>query len=64
MWSGWIVIPKEDRSMLVGLGAKILSEEEVESGSLSLQIEISDTERLDPYWGRFVWGLKKVEEIQ
>ena len=55
---GWIIADKEEKSFLESLGVKIIGGYNEEEHSFDECIVTEDVlQKLDPYWGRFYWGL-------
>ena len=67
LWRGWIVGKKEDKKLLEQLDIAIAKEEHKASGGTEFKVdEITDEalDKLDPYWGRLIWGLEPYEGVK
>lgn len=63
-WRGWIIGTEADRSLLKMLSITIIkSKREVENKVEFDVEEVTDEmlSKLDPYWGRLIWGLETYE---
>lgn len=60
-WKGWIVGTEEDRLLLKKLGITVSQSKREVDGKVEFDVnEVTDEmlDKLDPYWGRLVWGLE------
>ena len=67
LWRGWIVGRKKDKTLLEQLGINITKEEPKLGGGTEFKVEgITDEalDKLDPHWGRLVWGLNPYEGVK
>ena len=66
LWRGWIVGKKEDKTLLEQLDITIAKEKSEINGKIEFEVdEITDEalDKLDPYWGRLIWGLEPYEGV-
>ena len=59
MWYGWLLAKQGDERLLKQLGVKIVHTTVEKGGGLDLLVEVKKLDKLNPYWGRFCWGLKE-----
>lgn len=59
MWYGDIlgVETEDDVELLVGIGVVFEDEASHPVGSAQVSMSEETFEKLDPYWGRFIWSL-------
>lgn len=58
-WQGWIVANKNDINLLESLGVKIkgVKDQALMTAEYIIECDDETLQKLDPYWGRFIWGL-------
>lgn len=59
-WSGWVGGASSDRAHLKSLGVTVVHERARDAhGYVDFEVKMGAdaVERLDPFWGRYVWGL-------
>jgi len=57
-YRGWIIADYEDKEFLERLGVKLGRYDEEFTSFEDCELSPETLEKLDPYWGRFCWGLK------
>ena len=61
MSCGWISANVEDGPLLESLGVELGAYDELFEGFEECHVCEETVNRLDPYWGRFVWHFKPLE---
>ena len=59
-WSGWVGGATIDRAHLESLGVTVVQERARDAhGYVGFEVRMGPdaVDRLDPFWGRYVWGL-------
>jgi len=61
-WKGWIIGTEEDRPLLKKLGITVTKSKSEIEGKVEFDVNEVTEEmlgKLDPYWGRLIWGLEE-----
>ena len=67
---GWIAAHKKDEQFLIDLGIKLGERKELSNKKIKTVIfdncimSKGVMEKLDKYWGRFVWGLREEDFVK
>ena len=56
-YEGWIIADYEDKEFLEKLGIRLGKYNEETTSFENCKVSLEALEKLDPYWGRFYWGL-------
>jgi len=59
VYCGWIIADRGDEEFLKNLGVRLGKYEETTTSFEGCEVSLEVLEKLDPYWGRFYWGLEK-----
>lgn len=62
-YKGWIAADKDEGDFLKNLGVTIGKYNEKEHQFDNCFVLYEALEKLDPYWGRFYWGLEPIDEV-
>ncbi|MCD6123983.1 hypothetical protein J7J62_02290 [bacterium] len=57
MYKGWIIADYKDKEFLEKIGIKLGKYNEKTKSFEDCIVSSEALEKLDPYWGRFYWGL-------
>lgn len=66
MYRGTIDFPAEDKNEVEKIAKLIRRKDNPLEGWLSYEVELEPLERMDqlePFWGRWVWTLDKVQKV-